>query len=89
MRIGARVLVRTRNVTDDVGRRPAGRMLDSDYITLTEASKLAGLKNSGALYTAVRAGRLKTVTMATGPRPVRRTTRAWLRAYLDGQRNGT
>jgi hypothetical protein len=89
MRIGARVLVRTRNPTDDVGRRPAGRMLDSDYITLTEASKLAGLKNSGTLYTAVRAGRLKTVTMATGPRTVRRTTRAWLREYLDSQRHET
>ncbi len=86
MRIGARVLVRTRNVTDDLGRRPAGRMLDSDYITLTEASKLAGLKNSGALYTAVRAGRLKTVTMAAGPRTVRRTTRAWLQEYLDSPR---
>ncbi len=42
-------------------------MPDDDYITLTEASKLAGLKNSGSLYRAVQTGRLKTVTTATGP----------------------
>lgn len=35
------------------------------------------------LYRAVQAGRLKTVTTATGPRVVRRTTRVWLRAYPD------
>jgi len=64
-------------------------MLDSDYITLTEASKLAGLKNSGSLYRAVQTGRLKTVTAAAGPRTVRRTTRAWLREYLDSQRHET
>jgi len=63
--------------------------IDSDYITLTEASKLASLKNSGTLYTAVRAGRLKTVTTATGPRAVRLTTRAWLQGYLDSQRHET
>jgi len=61
-------------------------MLDSDYINLTEASKLAGLKDYSSLYRAARTGRLKTVTMAAGPRTVRRTTRAWLREYLDSQR---
>ena len=64
-------------------------MQDSDYITLSEASKLAGLKNSGSLYRAVQSRRLKTVTMAAGPRTVRRTTRAWLREYLDSQRGET
>ncbi len=64
-------------------------MPDDDYITLTEASKLAGLKNSGSLYRSVQTGRLKTVTMAAGPRTVRRTTRAWLREYQDGQRRTT
>jgi len=59
---------------------------DSDYITLAEASKLAGLKNSGALYRAVQSGRLKTVMTMARPRIVRLTTRAWLHAYLDGQR---
>ncbi len=63
--------------------------VDSDYITLAEASKLAGLKNSGSLYRAVQSGRLKTVTMMAGPRIVRLTTRAWLHAYLDGQRGAT
>jgi len=64
-------------------------MPDDNYITLTEASKLAGLKNSGSLYRAVQSHRLKTVTMAAGPRTVRRTTRVWLREYLDGQRRET
>ncbi len=64
-------------------------MPDDDYITLTEASKLAGLKNSGSLYRAVQTGRLKTVTMAAGPRTVRRTTRAWLQEYLESQRRET
>ena len=36
-------------------------MLDSDYINLTEASKLAGLKDYSSLYRAARTGRLKTV----------------------------
>jgi len=85
MRIGARVLVRTRNPTDDVGRRRVGRMPD-DYITLIEASRLAGLKKSAFLYRAVRSGRLKTVTTMAGPRIVHLTTRAWLREYLDSQR---
>jgi len=53
-------------------------MLDSDYINLTEASKLAGLKDYSSLYRAARTGRLKTVTMA-----------AWLQEYQDGQRRAT
>ncbi len=64
-------------------------MPNDDYITLTEASKLAGLKNSGSLYRAVQTGRLNTVTTATGPQPVRLTTRAWLQEYLDSQRRKT
>ncbi len=64
-------------------------MPDDDYITLAEASTLAGLKNSGPLYTAVRTGRLKTVTTAAGPRTVRLTTRAWLQEYLDSTRRAT
>jgi len=66
------------------------------YVSVTEFSavwaytpKLAGLKNSGSLYRAVQTGRLKTVTTAAGPRTVRRTTRAWLREYLEGQRRET
>ncbi len=62
---------------------------DRDYITLAEASKRAGLKNSGSLYRAVRSGRLKTVTAMAGPRIVRLTTQAWLHEYLDSQRRGT
>jgi len=64
-------------------------MPDDDYLTLTEASKLAGLKNSRSLYWAVQAGRLKTVTTAAGAHAVRLTTRAWLHEYLDGQRRDT
>ncbi len=64
-------------------------MPDDDYLTLTEASKLAGLKDSSSLYRAVQTGRLKTVTTAAGPRAVHLTTRAWLREYLDGQRRNT
>ncbi len=64
-------------------------MLDSDYINLTEASKLAGLKDYSSLYRAARTGRLKTVTMAAGPRIVHLTTRAWLQEYQDGQRRAT
>jgi hypothetical protein len=61
-------------------------MPDDDYITLAEAIRLASVKNRASLYTAARCGRLKTVTMATGPRPVRLTTRCWLHEYLDEQR---
>ncbi len=63
--------------------------MSDDYITLIEASKRAGLKSSDPLYAAARTGRLKTVTMAAGPRTVRRTTQAWLREYLDSQRRET
>lgn len=62
---------------------------DSDYITLAEAGKLTGLKNSGSLYRAVQIGRLKTVTTMAGPRIVHLTTCAWLHEYLDGQRRET
>lgn len=64
-------------------------MPDDDYITLAEAIRLASVKNRASLYTAARCGRLKTVTMATGPRPVRLTTRYWLREYLDDQRRAS
>ncbi len=64
-------------------------MVDGDYITLVEASKLAGLQSSDSLHAAARTGRLKTVTMAAGPRTVRRTTRPWLQEYQDGQRRET
>ncbi len=64
-------------------------MPNDDYITLNEASKLGGLKNSSPLHAAAQVGRLKTVTTATGPRPVRLTTRAWLQEYLDSQRRAT
>ncbi len=64
-------------------------MPDDDYITLAQASRVAGLQTSGALYRAAQTGRLKTVTMMTGPRIVRLTTRAWLQEYQDGQRRET
>ncbi len=64
-------------------------MVDDDYITLTEASKLAGVKSARALHWAAQTGRLKTVTAAVGPRTVRRTTQAWLQEYLEGQRRET
>ena len=64
-------------------------MVDGDYITLVEASKLAGLQSSDSLHAAARTGRLKTVTTAAGPRPMRRTTRAWLQEYLDRQHRET
>jgi len=62
---------------------------DSAYLTLMEASKVAGLKNPGSLYRAVQSGRLKTVTKMAGPRIVRLTTHAWLHEYLDSQRRET
>ncbi len=64
-------------------------MPDDEYITFAEARKLAGLKNSVSLRRAARTGRLNTVTTATGPEPVRLTTRAWLQEYLDSQRRET
>ena len=64
-------------------------MVDGDYITLVEASKLASLQSSDSLHAASRTGRLKTVTTAAGPRPMRLTTRAWLQEYQDGQRRET
>lgn len=59
---------------------------DSDYLTLMEASNVAGLKNPGSLYRAVQSGRLKTVTTMVGPRIVHLTTHAWLHEYLGSQR---
>jgi len=64
-------------------------MTDDDYITLAEAIRLAGIRDSKALYTAARSGRLKTVTTAASAHAVRRTTRAWLREYLEDQRRAT
>jgi hypothetical protein len=64
-------------------------IVDSDYLTLAQASRLAGLQTSGTLYRAAQTGRLKTVTTMVGPRIVRLTTQAWLHAYLDGQRRAT
>ncbi len=64
-------------------------MPNDEYITFAEARKLAGLKKSASLYRAAEAGRLKTVTTATGPAPVRLTTRAWLQEYLDSTRRET
>jgi len=60
-----------------------------DYLTLAQASRLAGLQTSGALYRAAQTGRLKTVTTMVGPRIVRLTTQAWLQEYLDVQRRET
>ena len=60
-------------------------IVDSDYLTLAQASRLAVLQTSGALYRAAQSGRLTTVTTMVGPRIVRLTTQAWLHAYLDGQ----
>ncbi len=64
-------------------------MPDSDYLTLAQASRLAGLQTSGALYRAAQTGRLKTVTTMAGWRIVHLTTRAWLQEYQDGQRRET
>ncbi len=62
--------------------------VDSDYITLAEACKRAGLKNADSLYKAVRSGRLKRVTILAGPRIVRLTTQAWLDDYLASRSTG-
>jgi len=58
-------------------------MSDNDYLTMSEASKLAGLKNSSSLLRAAQTGRLKTVTAAAGAHAMRLTTRAWLHEYLS------
>ncbi len=63
--------------------------VDGDYLTLAQASRLAGLQTSGALYRAAQTGRLKTVTTMVGPRIVHLTTQAWLQEYLDVQRRET
>ncbi len=55
-------------------------IVDSDYLTLAQASRLAGLQTSGTLYRAAQTGRLKTVATMVGPRIVRLTTQAWLHA---------
>lgn len=64
-------------------------IVDGDDLTLAQASRLAGLQTSGALYWAAQTGRLKTVTTMVGPRAVRLTTRVWLHAYLDGKSRET
>jgi len=63
-------------------------IVDSDYLTLAQASRLAGL-TSGTLYRAAQTGCLTTVTTMVGPGIVRLTTQAWLHASLDGQRRAT
>lgn len=57
----------------------------STYITLAEAAKLAGYTNPTTLYSAARAGRLRTHRL--GPRALV-TTCEWLDAYLQGVRAG-
>ncbi len=56
-----------------------------DYITIDEAARRAGYRDSNNLRTAARAGRLQTVLL--GPR-ARMTTPAWLDAYLASVRPG-
>jgi len=51
-------------------------IVDSDDLTLAQASRLAGLQTSGTLYRAAQTGRLTTVTTMVGPRIVRLTTQA-------------
>jgi len=64
-------------------------IVDSDDLTFAQASRLAGLQTSGALYRAAQTGRLKTVTTMVGPRIVRLTTHTWLHEYLHSQRRAT
>jgi len=59
--------------------------MESEYITLDQAARLAGYTNPSNLRTAARVGRLKTVTFS--PR-MRLTTQAWLNDYLVGVRPG-
>ncbi len=59
--------------------------MDEEYITLQQATEIAGYRNDSTLRAAARAGRLKTKSF--GPR-ARLTTETWLQEYLVALRPG-
>jgi hypothetical protein len=69
-------------------RRSNHVMAEEAIITLQQAARLGGYRNSAALYRAVRMGRLRAIKPAGG---VLVTTRVWLADYRAGRyrRGGT
>ena len=57
-------------------------VVESEYLTLEEAARLAGHASASTLRAAARSGRLKTVKFS--PR-VQLTTREWLNDYLKSR----
>ncbi|HKO24048.1 MAG TPA: hypothetical protein VJY65_04830 [Chloroflexota bacterium] len=55
-------------------------IVDTEYITLAQAARIAGYRSTTTLHKAVRENRLRTIT--TGPLNTRVTTREWLNEYL-------
>ena len=56
--------------------------VDSEYITLAEAARIAGHSSTSTLRTAARTGRLRTIRLSAH---VQFTTRAWLDEYLKSR----
>jgi hypothetical protein len=54
--------------------------VESEYITLAEAARIAGYRSTTTLHKAVRENRLRTIQV--GPLNTRMTTRVWLEEYL-------
>jgi hypothetical protein len=54
--------------------------VETEYITLAEAARIAGYRSPTTLHKAVRENRLRVTAM--GPLGTRVTTRAWLEEYL-------
>lgn len=59
--------------------------MNEEYITLQQATEIAGYRNDSTLRAAARSGRLKTKSF--GPR-ARLTTETWLQEYLAALRPG-
>ncbi len=57
------------------------------YLTIREAAQRAGYRSASNLHTAVRRGRLKTIT--AGPLHTRVTTPEWLDEFLAALRFNT
>jgi len=61
------------------------RVIEDEYLTMSEAARLLGHADASNLNKAARIGRLKTKQI--GPR-ARVTTRTWLDEYRQGLRAG-
>jgi hypothetical protein len=56
--------------------------VETEYLTIAQAARIAGYRHPRTLHKAASEGRLKTTTVP--PFRTRVTTRAWLEEYLAG-----